>query len=144
MPKIRAIIDMNVLRKTLRRTNEEFFIYEAFESELFDWVVSTEILNEYEEKLIEFYSVRTANLVLEILCNANNAIFAEPFYRWNIIAEDPDDNKYVDLAIATNVDCIVTFDKHNDILKKIDFPKVTVLKPKQFMAMLRKNKIKEG
>ena len=93
MAKIRAVIDTNVLRKTIRRANDEFFIYQAFESELFDWVVSTEILNEYEEKLIEFYSVRTANLVLEILCNANNVIFAEPYYRWNIISEDPDDNR---------------------------------------------------
>ena len=139
MPKIRAVIDMNVLRKTLKRTNEEFYIYEAFESELFEWVVSTEILNEYEEKLIEFYSSRTANLVMEILCNANNVIFAEPFYRWNIIIDDPDDNKYVDLAIATNADCIVTFDKHFNILKKIDFPQVKVLRPKRFIEMLKQH-----
>ncbi len=80
--------------KTIKRTNSEFFIYQAFESELFDWVVSTEILNEYEEKLTDFYSSKTANLVLEILCNANNVIFAEPYFRWNLIIDDPDDNKF--------------------------------------------------
>jgi uncharacterized protein len=136
MRKIRAVIDTNVLRKTIKRTNPEFFIYEAFESELFEWVVSTEILNEYEEKLIEFYSVRTANLVLEILCNANNVIFAEPYFRWNIITEDPDDNKFSDLAIATGADCVVTFDKHFNIFKKIDFPKLKILKPSQFKVLL--------
>ncbi len=136
MRKIRAVIDTNVLRKTIKRTNPEFFIYEAFESELFEWVVSTEILNEYEEKLIEFYSVRTANLVLEILCNANNVIFAEPYYRWNIIVEDPDDNKFSDLAIATGADCVVTYDKHFNIFKKIPFPKLNILKPKQFKVLL--------
>ena len=81
MRKIRAVIDTNVLRKTINRKNFEFFIYKAFESEHFEWVVSTEILDEYEEKLIEFYSAKTANLVLEILCNANNVIFAEPHFR---------------------------------------------------------------
>jgi uncharacterized protein len=136
MRKIRAVIDTNVLRKTIKRTNPEFFIYEAFESELFEWVVSTEILNEYEEKLVEFYSVRTANLVLEILCNANNIIFAEPYYRWNIITDDPDDNKFSDLAIATGADCIVTYDKHFNIFKKTDFPKLKILKPNQFKVLL--------
>jgi len=139
MRKIRAVIDTNVLRKTIKRTNPEFFIFKAFESELFEWVVSTEILNEYEEKLIEFYSVRTANLVLEILCNANNVIFAEPYYRWNIITEDPDDNKFSDIAIATGADCVVTYDKHFNIFKKIDFPKLKILKPSQFKVLLESN-----
>ncbi len=122
MRKIRAVIDTNVLRKTIKRTNPEFFIYEAFEAELFEWIVSTEILNEYEEKLIEFYSVRTANLVLEILCNANNVIFAEPYYRWNIITEDPDDNKFSHLAIATGADCVVTYDNTSIFSRKQIFP----------------------
>jgi uncharacterized protein len=139
MRKIRAVIDTNVLRKTIKRTNPEFFIYQAFESELFEWIVSTEILNEYEEKLIEFYSVRTANLVLEILCNANNVIFAEPYYRWNIITEDPDDNKFSDLAIATGADCVVTYDKHFNIFKKTAFPKLKILKPSQFKVLLESN-----
>ena len=136
MRKIRVIIDTNVLRKTIKRTNPEFFIYEAFGSELFEWVVSTEILNEYEEKLIEFYSVRTANLVLEILCNDNNVIFAEPYYRWNIITEDPDNNKFSDLAIASGADCVVTYDKHFNIFKKTSFPKLKILKPSQFKVLL--------
>lgn len=136
MRKIQVVIDTNVLRKTIKRTNPEFFIFQAFESELFEWVVSTEILNEYEEKLIEFYSVRTANLVLEILCNANNVIFSEPYYRWNIITEDPDDNKFSDLAIATSADCLVTYDKHFNIFKKTDFPKLKILKPSQFKVLL--------
>lgn len=135
MTKIRAVIDTNVLRKTIRRANDEFFIYQAFESELFEWVVNTEILNE--EKLTKFYSVRTANLVLEILCNANNVIFAEPYYRWNIISEDPDDNKFADLAIS-KADCLVTFDKHFNIFKKLPFPSLKVLTPKQFQRLLLK------
>ncbi len=137
MRKIRAVIDTNVLRKTIKRTNLEFFIYEAFESELFEWVVSTEILNEYEEKLTEFYSARTANLVLEILCNANNVVFAEPYFRWNIILDDSDDNKFSDLAIASGADCLVTFDKHFNIFKKTTFPKLRIIKPSQFIQLLK-------
>ena len=60
MSKVRAVIDTNVLIKTIKRTNFEFFIYELFENEKFEWVVSTSILDEYEEKLTEFYSQKTA------------------------------------------------------------------------------------
>lgn len=135
---MRVVIDTNVLRLTIKKTNFERFIYDAFKDEVFDWVVSTEILEEYEEKLIEFYSTQTADLVLGILENAPNVIFTEPYFRWNIITEDPDDNKFADLAISLNVDCLITNDKHFKIFKKLDFPKLNVLTPQQFEKFLKK------
>ena len=139
---MRVIIDTNVLRLTIKKTNFERFIYDAFKVEAFDWVVSTEILKEYEEKLIEFYSTQTADLVLGILENAPNVIFAEPYFKWNIIAEDPDDNKFADLAISLNADCLITNDKHFKIFKKLEFPKLTVLTPKQFEKFLNESIIR--
>lgn len=135
MSKIRAVIDTNVLIKTINRKNFQFFIYDFFENDRFDWIVSTSILDEYEEKLIEFYSQKTAHLVLEILCTANSVIFSEPHFQWNIIEEDPDDNKFADLAISSNADCLVTFDKHFNIFKEMDFPRLTVVNPIQFQKL---------
>jgi thiol-disulfide isomerase/thioredoxin len=77
MSSIKVVIDTNVLLKTLNRNNFEFFIYNSFIEQKFDWIVSNEILIEYEEVLTSFYSVKTSNLVLEILCNANNVIFSD-------------------------------------------------------------------
>jgi predicted nucleic acid-binding protein len=94
--------------------------------------VSTGILDEYEEKPSQFYSLQTAHLILEILCTADNVIFTEPSFRWNLITEDPDDNKFADLAISSNADALVTFDRHFDIFNNISFPNVTVLKPIEF------------
>jgi putative PIN family toxin of toxin-antitoxin system len=136
MSKVSAVIDTNVLIKTINRTNFEFFIYQSFESEVFTWIVSTGVLDEYEEKLAEFYSQKTAQLVLEILCTASNVSFAEPHFRWNLIDDDPDDNKFSDLAISSNATCLVTFDKHFEIFKSIDFPRLSILKPKQFYTLL--------
>lgn len=45
---------------------------------------------------------------------------------WNITT-DPDDNKFVDCAVAGNARFIVTEDHHYDILSKTDFPKVEVI-----------------
>ena len=89
----RVVIDTNVLRTTINRKNFEFFIYEAFRDKKFDWVISTEILNEYTEKLTEFYSYQTADFIVSVLCSATNVIFAEPYFVWNIIENDPDDNR---------------------------------------------------
>src|SRR5690606_21662618 len=111
-------------------------IYEAFEEKKFDWVVSTEILTEYAEQLTDFYSENTANLVLDILCTATNVIFAEPYYRWGIIKDDPDDNKFADLAISASVDALLTFDRHFQVFTKLKFPVLKILHPKEFGAMV--------
>lgn len=133
---MKVVIDTNVLRLSIKKGNLERFIYDAFKAETFEWIVSTEILSEYEEKLTEFYSTQTANLVLGILENAPNVIFSEPYFRWNIINNDPDDNKFSDLAISMNADYLITYDKHFNIFKKIDFPKLRVIKPKQFAEII--------
>jgi len=133
------VIDTNVLIATINRRNSEYFIYSAFEAKQFDWVVSTEILDEYAEKLTEFYSANTANFVLDILCSATNVVFLEPYYRWNLIEIDTDDNKFSDLALSANAYCLVTYDKHFDLFKEITFPSLRVMNPAEFKAFLADN-----
>ncbi len=53
-----------------------------------------------------------------------------------MIQTDPDDNKFVDCAIASQADYIVTNDKHFDILAQITFPKVEVITIQQFETIL--------
>lgn len=137
-PKPKLVVDTNVLITTLNRKNPEFAIYSAFEQKSFDWIVSTEILAEYAEKLADFYSETTANLVFDILCTATNVIFTEPFYRWGIIQEDPDDNKFADVAISASADGLLTFDRHYQIFIDLKFPKLNIIHPKDFGAFMQK------
>ena len=99
--------------------------------------MSNEVLTEYEEMLIEKYSELTAELVLSILASAPNVIFSEPFYKWQLIENDPDDNKFVDLTIATNADYLVTNDKHFNILKSLDFPPIRVVSLMEFKEIIK-------
>lgn len=139
-PKPRFVIDTNVLITTINRSNPEFSIYEAFENKSFDWIVSTDVLAEYAEQITSFYSEFTANFVLDILCTATNVTFTEPYYRWGIIEDDPDDNKFADLAISATADALITFDRHFDVFKKLPFPKLTILHPSRFNTFLMKRK----
>ena len=50
---------------------------------------------------------------------------------------DHDDDKFVDCAFAANATYIVSDDKHYDVLKDVDFPKILVLKLKQFLGLLQ-------
>ena len=56
----------------------------------------------------------------------------EIFFNFGLITEDEDDNKFVDCAIAANAICLVSSDIHFQVLKSVDFPKVTIYKLTEF------------
>ena len=90
---MRVVIDTNCLLASVPPKSVHYWLYKSFENEEFEWFVSNEILTEYEEKLIERYSKTTADIVLTILTIAPNTTFSEPFYNWQLIENDADDNR---------------------------------------------------
>jgi putative PIN family toxin of toxin-antitoxin system len=133
---MKTIIDTNCLIASIPRKNPEFWLYKAFENNAFEWIISNEISLEYEEKVAEFYSPLTAELVLNILSVAPNVTFSEPYIKWNLIIDDPDDNKFADLAISSNANYLVTNDHHFDVLKTLPFPTVKVISLEEFRKIL--------
>jgi len=61
----------------------------------------------------------------------------EAYYHWQLIKQDPDDNKFADCAIAANADYLVTNDKHFNVLKQIQFPKLTVITAQKWLDMVK-------
>lgn len=59
-----------------------------------------------------------------------------PYFHFDLIKADPDDNKFVDCAVAGNARFIVTEDHHYDILKEIEFPKVDIVKLDEMMKQI--------
>jgi predicted nucleic acid-binding protein len=98
--------------------------------------VSNEILEEYAEILNRLAGKTTADLVLNAIVECRNVMFFTPYYRFNLISADPDDNKFVDCAIQANANYIVTNDHHYDVLRHIEFPKVGLIKLKDFLLMI--------
>lgn len=90
--------------------------------------VTNEILEEYEEILERKASHEFAIRAIDVILNNPHTVFVTPFYHFDLIKSDPDDNKFVDCAVAGNAKYIVTEDHHYDILKQIDFPKVEIIK----------------
>lgn len=97
-------------------------------------------LNEYVEILERKTSAKFAELAVNVIVNNPNTIFITPFYKFNVIEADPDDNKFVDCAVAGNAKFIVTEDGHYDILKDLMLPRVDVIKLDDAMKLLTNDK----
>ncbi len=79
-------------------------------------------------------------MVLEIITNSPYTLLIAPVYHFKVIEADPDDNKFIDCAVAANALCIVSDDKHFSHLSKYEFPYVEILKLADAIAMLFNSK----
>jgi putative PIN family toxin of toxin-antitoxin system len=133
---IRVVIDTNCLRASIPPQSPFYQLYLNFRSGKFEWYVSNEILLEYDEILTSTYSQKTSQLILHQLAIAPNVVFSEPAFRWNLIEEDPDDNKFSDLALSSNADYLVSNDKHFNIFKTMTFPRLKVVDLESFLKLV--------
>lgn len=131
------VIDTNILLVSVAKNFRYRWIYEALVNSRYKLLVSTEILLEYEELFIEKYGVEfSSNRFSEILlCESVKLI--TPFFNWHLISSDPDDDKFVDCAIAGNADYIISNVKHFDILGELEFPNITVLSLHEFEHLFK-------
>ena len=93
---------------------------------------------EYEEIVQKKFGERVANDFIMTLSTLQNVKFVEPSFRWNLIYDDPDDNKYTDCYIAGSADFLVTEDKHFDVLSQTNFPAIKVVKIAEFLDLLKR------
>jgi putative PIN family toxin of toxin-antitoxin system len=133
---MKIVLDTNCLLKILPKTSEYRCLWDTFLRGEFELCYTTEILQEYEEVLLRFYSLKIAEFTMGTLLKSQNAIQIIPHYKWNLISTDPDDNKFVDCALNAGADFIVTNDRHFNILKNIDFPKINLIDIDAFKKMV--------
>ena len=133
---MKVVIDTNCLLVTIPYDSKYYCLWEAFLNKKFVLCYSNEIMKEYEELLYRFYSPDTTFLTMELLSESKNVIKTIPYYKWNLIPADPDDNKFVDCAVNARADYIVTNDKHFNVLKKVNFPFVQVIDIDTFMQIV--------
>lgn len=131
------VLDTNILLIALPTKSKYRPIFDALLQEKFILAVSTSILNEYVEILGQKTTPIIANNVAEMLLNLKNVVKMEIYFRWNLIQNDYDDNKFVDCAIAANAKFVVTNDKHFNELKTINFPSIQVTNADDFLKDLQ-------
>lgn len=138
---MKVVLDCNILFVSISRFSAHHPIFAAFENKKFELAVTTDILLEYEEIIGDEMGDFVADSLLKGIKEAPNVEYIHKYFFWDLIKVDPDDNKYVDCAIAAGADYLVTDDKHFKILANIPFPKVTVISADDFLEMLTGERI---
>lgn len=132
----RIVLDTNCLILSVPFASPYHAVWESFQNGDNYLCVSTDILSEYEEIISRFWGHQTADLILNAITTSRYTLYYAPSFRFNLITADEDDNKFVDCAIAASARFIVTEDRHFEILKRIDFPKVEAISIDSFLATL--------
>ena len=135
---MKIVLDTNILLVSVHLKSQYRTIYDALRIGNYQLIVSNEVLTEYYELLSKFYSNEFAEVVIDEILNLDNVVLQEPYFKFGLISIDPDDNKFVDLAICSNSDFIVTQDNHYNILKDIQFPQVQTLNINEFIDIISK------
>ena len=140
MPSRRIVLDTNCLISSLSKRGQYYAVWKGLQNGEYILCVSTDILNEYAEIITQKMSVDVAIHVIHLLLESEYVELINPYFRLQLIEADHDDDKFVDCAFAANATYIVSDDKHYDVLKGIDFPKLLVLKLKEFLGLLQSDK----
>lgn len=128
----KVVIDTNIFITILGRKSTNRWIFDKIINSELQLCVSSEILFEYEEILTQKTNKDVARNVIDFLLISPNVYLIDIYYHWNLIEVDPDDNKFIDCAISSNAYCLVSNDKHFNVLKDIDFPKINILGLEEF------------
>ncbi len=132
----RIVLDTNCLIMAISARTKYNQIWKSFLSGDFVLCLSNEILEEYEEVIARNVNPKIAGIVIYTILTRNNVERLDPHFHFHLIQQDEDDNKFVDCAIISNAKCIVSEDRHFEILKTIDFPKVDILGIDEFVNTL--------
>lgn len=131
-----VVIDTNCLLVALPRRADARWLVDSLLANKFQFGISTEILEEYEEIIGQFFVPEVGANLVSMLIDRPNAIQTIPYYKWFLISSDVDDNKFVDCAIACGADYIITEDRHFREIDEVDFPKVVRVGLVEFKKIL--------
>ena len=123
----RLVVDTNSLLQCISRRSRYHELWNSMLDGRNTLCVTTKILEEYTEQLQRFTSPEFTEAALGVITNNPYTLFVTPYFRFKLITADPDDDKFVDCAVAANAKFVVTDDGHFDVLKQIDFPKIYII-----------------
>jgi putative PIN family toxin of toxin-antitoxin system len=117
---MRVCIDTNVLVQLFGRNQVGRPIRDALLRGRIELAISNEILFEYQETITRLSGAARWQQVERFLTMLfylhANILFLVPHFRFGVVTADPDDNKFVDCAVAAQAEYVITSDQHFDAL----------------------------
>ena len=102
--------------------------------------LSQPIINEYVEVLrrLGLQDEREMEELLGLFAHGFHVIFTAKTPQLHVVENDPDDDKFVECAVALKADCIVSGDKSLTAIQ--EYMNIKIINPKDFIAGYKKLK----
>ena len=134
---MKIVLDTNSLIQSVPRQSRYHSVWQSLVDGENVLCVTNEILEEYVEILQRLTDYETAELIVKTIVNSPFVELVTPYYHFQMIKAAPDDNKFVDCAIAAGARYVVTNDRHYDVLRQTPFPYVDVISLADFAELLK-------
>lgn len=134
---MRAVLDTNVLISGVIATGlPHELLIKGFDQE-YQIVVSVETLTEFRDTLLKYpdrFHMSEAEVQQEVETVRYFAEFVEPDEAITAVRSDPDDDKFLEAAVAGAVDYLVSGDTH--LLDIKSFRGIDIVEPRTFYERL--------
>ena len=128
---MRAVLDTNVLISSVISTGVPHeIVIKGFSSE-YQIVVSVATLTEFRNTLLKYpekFQMDEGDVQQEVETIRYFAEFVDPDEEITAVDDDPDDDKFLEAAVAGNVDYIVSGDRH--LLELDSFQGIDIVEPR--------------
>jgi uncharacterized protein len=132
---MRVVLDTNIFISGIHWPGHFQKILMAWFNGVFKLISSEEIIQELAETLLNFRKPLSNKDILHwISIVATKSTLVKPEIRYNVVKDDPDDNKFIEAAVEGNADYIVSQDKH--LLKIKEFRGIKIILPTEFLSYL--------
>ncbi len=133
---MRVVIDTNVFVSSFFGGNPKSII-DLWKKEEIVLCLSRDILDEYIDVLqrVGLKGEEEMEELLSLFAKGFNILFTTKTPRIRVVKEDPEDDKFIECAVALKAEVIITGDK---ALKTMgEYVGIKILTPQQFLVLLR-------
>jgi putative PIN family toxin of toxin-antitoxin system len=134
---MKAVLDTNVLISAVISNGIPHELLTMGFAGEYDIVVSVETLSEFRATLLKYpdrFHMTPDEVQVEVEAVRYFAVFVDPTEDITAVRDDPDDDKFLEAAIAGNVDYIVSGDSH--LLELETFRDVDIVEPRTYSELL--------
>ncbi len=134
---MRVVIDTNIFVSSFFGGNPRRII-DLWKDELLTLCISDEILDEYIDVLNRIGMKNEVEMkeLLSFFSKGFNILFTRKTPEIDIVHSDPDDNKFIECAVALKAEVIITGDRA--LLSLKEYQGIWILTPRQFLERIEK------
>ena len=128
---MKAVLDTNIFISGIFWKGSSNKVITDWKEEKFILVTSLEAVSEIIKVLKDFKIKLSDEMIKEwVDLIVRNSIIVEPKEKIKIVKDDPKDDIFIEIAVAGNVDYIISQDNH--LLKLKDFRGIKIITPEEF------------